>query len=97
MGLFATKVIVPLLGNPNRPVPGPPKRFAQTIGLVISGAALIGSTFLGFHPLGTVLLGVLLGFALLESIFGFCAGCYIFGYLMKWGLIPEEICQKCQF
>ena len=97
MGLFATKVIVPLLGNPNRPVPGPPKRFAQTIGLVISGAALIGSTFLGFNPLGTVLLGVLLGFALLESIFGFCAGCYIFGYLMKWGLIPEEICQKCQF
>ena len=96
MGLLATKVIIPVLGNPNRPVPGPPKRFAQTIGLVISGTALVFSVFLDFHALATALLGVLLGFAVLESVFGFCAGCYIFGYLMKWGLIPEEICQKCQ-
>jgi len=96
MGLLATKVMVPALGNPNRPVPGPPKRFAQTIGLVISGTALVFSAFLGSQVLANALLGVLLGFAVLESVFGFCAGCYIFGYLMKWGLIPEDICQKCQ-
>jgi hypothetical protein len=96
MGLLITKVVVPILGNPNRPVPGPPKRFAQTIGLVISGTALGCSIFLGFDGITTVLLGVLTGFAVLESVFGICAGCFIFGYLMKWGIIPEEICQKCQ-
>lgn len=96
MGLLATKVIVPVFGNPNRPVPGPPKRFAQTIGLVISGTASGFSIFLGFNEIVTALLGVLLGFAILECVFGLCAGCFIFGYLMKWGLIPEEICQKCQ-
>ena len=41
MGLVATKVLVPLLGNPNRPVAGPPKRFAQSIGLCFSMSATI--------------------------------------------------------
>jgi len=57
MGQFATRVLVPLVGNPQRPVPGPPKRFAQTIGLVFSIAALvlffvIGSTVLAFSKVG---------------------------------------------
>ena len=34
MGLLATRVLLPLLGNPDPPLPGPPKRFAQTIGLI---------------------------------------------------------------
>ena len=57
MGQFATRVLVPLVGNPQRSVPGPPKRFAQTIGLVFSIAALvlffvIGSTVLAFSKVG---------------------------------------------
>ena len=33
MGLLATRVLVPLLGNKVRPAAGPPKRFAQAVGL----------------------------------------------------------------
>ena len=40
-------------------------------------------------------LGVLLAFATLESVLGFCAGCFVFGYLMRWGFVPAETCEKC--
>lgn len=96
MGLIATKVIIPLLGNPRRPVAGPPKRFAQTIGLVISSMSLVFYFVLNMGSVATALLAILLGFAILESVLGFCAGCFIFGYLMKWGLIPEKICESCR-
>jgi hypothetical protein len=43
----------------------------------------------------TALLGILLVFATLESAFGFCAGCYAFGLLMRAGLVPEETCAAC--
>ena len=41
VGLLATKIIVPALGSPSKLVPGPPKRFAQFIGLLISLSATI--------------------------------------------------------
>ena len=34
-------------------------------------------------------------FAGLEAFVGFCAGCFVFGYLMRWGLIPAETCERC--
>ncbi|MEX2598363.1 MAG: DUF4395 domain-containing protein, partial [Dehalococcoidia bacterium] len=40
-------------------------------------------------------LGVLAFFAAMEAFLGFCAGCFVFGYLMRWGVIPEELCQRC--
>ena len=36
-------------------------------------------------------IGVLVLFAALESGVGFCAGCFVFGYLMRWGLAPSLI------
>ena len=51
LGLIATRVIVPLLGNPTRLVPGPPKRFAQAIGLAFSGLALVLVLLLRQTPL----------------------------------------------
>ena len=41
------------------------------------------------------LLAVLLVFALLESVVGFCAGCWVFAQLMKVGLVPEATCAAC--
>ena len=41
MGMLATRVLVPIFGNRQRLVPGPPKRFAQSVGLVFSAAALM--------------------------------------------------------
>jgi uncharacterized protein DUF4395 len=92
-GRLATKVIAPRLGEPVL-VPGPPKRFAQAVGLVLT---LVATGFLvaGLPAVTTALLAVLLVFATLESVFGFCAGCYAFGLLMRAGLVPEETCAAC--
>jgi hypothetical protein len=92
-GKLATTVIAPRLGEPVL-VPGPPKRFAQAIGLVLT---LVATGFLvaGLPVVTTALLGILLVFATLESAFGFCAGCYAFGLLMRAGLVPEETCAAC--
>jgi len=93
LGRLAVHVIAPRFGAP-RLVPGPPKRFAQTIGLLFSGAATI-SLALGATTVATVLLAVLVVFALLESALGFCAGCWVFGHLMRLGVIPEDTCAAC--
>ena len=95
LGLIATRVIVPLLGNPTRLVPGPPKRFAQAIGLAFSGLALVLVLILEYTVLAKSLVGVLVVFTFLESVLGFCAGCFVFNYLMRWGLIPESVCEQC--
>ena len=95
MGLLATRVIVPLLGLPTRPVPGPPKRFAQTVGLVFSTTALVLLFALESTLAAKVVLAVLTLFASLEAFVGFCAGCFVFGYLMRWGVIPESVCREC--
>ena len=95
MGLLATRVIVPILGNPIKDVPGPPKRFAQFVGLLFSGSALVLHFVLGLESAAMVVLLVLLFFATLESVVGFCTGCFVFNYLMRWGFIPQETCEKC--
>jgi len=92
-GQLATTVIAPRLGEPVL-VPGPPKRFAQAIGLVLTLVAT-GLLVAGLPVVTTALLGILLVFATLESAFGFCAGCYAFGLLMRAGLVPEETCAAC--
>ena len=48
MALLVTRVITPRLPLAERPTPGPPKRFAQAIGLVVTLAALVAVP--GRHP-----------------------------------------------
>ena len=95
MGLIATKIIVPVIGNPNKPVAGPPKRFAQLIGFLLSLLAIIAEFVFSSTNIAYLLISVIGIFAALESILGFCAGCYVFAILMKYGLIPESTCEKC--
>ncbi len=95
MGLLATRVLVPLLGDPVRPVAGPPKRFAQAVGLGFSTTALVLYYVFGLTQAAYGVLGVLLLFATLEALLGFCAGCFVFGYLMRWGVVPKETCERC--
>lgn len=92
-GRFATEVVAPRLGPP-RLVAGPPKRFAQGIGLVLTGAAFVAA-LAGAGSVTAVLLGILVVFALLEAVVGFCAGCWVFGRLMRAGLVPETTCEAC--
>ena len=95
MGQLATRLILPVAGAPYKPAAGPPKRFAQAIGLVLSTIALVLSFVGGSTMAAYAVLGVVAIFALLESGIGFCAGCYVFGYLMQWGLVPRETCERC--
>ena len=95
IGLLATKVIVPVLKLPNKPVPGPPKRFAQGIGLFVSAISLI--LFIADVEFGgRVAIVILAFFAGLEAFLGFCTGCFIFNHLMKFGLIPKTVCEACE-
>jgi hypothetical protein len=93
LGQLATKVVAPHLGTPKL-VPGPPKRFAQGMGAVITAAA-VTALALGHPGVTQVLLGLIVIAAALESLLAFCVGCTIFGALMRLGLIPAETCEAC--
>ena len=94
LGQLVTRVVTPRLDIEHRFVPGPPKRFAQAMGLVFSGGALL-SWALGAHPVTYVLISGLVVAATLESVFAICLGCLVFNRLMRWGLIPAEVCAEC--
>jgi hypothetical protein len=95
LGQLVTRVITPLLPVKPRPVAGPPKRFAQTVGAVFSTLAIL--FYFAFHL--TLAAYVMTGFiviaATLESFFAFCIGCRVFNVLMRAGLIPQEVCERC--
>jgi hypothetical protein len=93
LGWVAQRVIAPRLG-PKKPVPGPPKRFAQGIGAVLSTAALI-LAFAVSHPAADGVLLAIVPAAGLESIFGYCVGCRIFSLLMRIGVVPRSVCEEC--
>jgi hypothetical protein len=94
LGLLSTRVVAPRIAAP-RFVAGPPKRFAQAIGVVLSSGAVIA--WFGFsNPVATwSLVGLLCVGASLESFFGICLGCRIFAVLMRRGVIPDDVCAAC--
>jgi hypothetical protein len=94
LGQFVTRVLTPRLDIDHRFVPGPPKRFAQAMGLTFSSTALL-AWGLGAHPVTFVFIGGLLVAAVLESVFAICLGCLVFNRLMRWGLIPASVCVEC--
>lgn len=95
LGQLVTRVIVPRLPIAARPVPGPPKRFAQAIGATLSVTAAVLALALGLTTAAYLLLGVLIAAATLESVFGLCLGCRMFALLMRVGAIPPEVCERC--
>ncbi len=95
LGQLSVRVLTPLLGKQPRLVAGPPKRFAQGIGVVFSVSAAILALGFGLRGAAYVTLGLLIIAALLESALGVCLGCKIFGLLMRVGLIPDEVCESC--
>jgi hypothetical protein len=95
LGLLATRVVAPRLGPPKL-VPGPPKRFAQAIGLTFTTAAAVAGVGFGATTAALVLVAILAVFALLEAGLGFCAGCWMFAQLMRAGVIPESACAACR-
>ena len=95
LGQLVTRVVTPRLGRPPRYVPGPPKRFAQGIGVAFSGTAAVLTFGFGAFGPAQVVLGLLLLAASLEAFVGLCLGCQAFRALMRAGVIPEEVCARC--
>jgi hypothetical protein len=91
--LFATRVAAPRLGPPKE-VSGPPKRFAQAMGAVMTGAGA-ALAFAGADGAATVLVVLLVVAAGLEALFAFCLGCKVFGALMRVGVVPDAVCAEC--
>ena len=94
LGLIATRLVAPRLGEPTL-VPGPPKRFAQMAAetTTSAGALLVFAFWVG--EAAPVVFGIMVVFATLESVFALCVGCQIFALLMRFGIIPEEVCEAC--
>jgi len=95
LGQLVTRVVVPRLPLPAKPVPGPPKRFAQGIGAAFTVTAVVLASGFGAVTAAYVLIGVLLVAASLEAFVGFCLGCAVFAILMRVGVIPESVCERC--
>ena len=95
LGQLVTRVIVPRLPVRAKLVPGPPKRFAQGLGAVLTVTAAVLALGFGQHLAAYVILGLVIVAATLESVFAFCVGCTIFAGLMRLGLIPEAVCEEC--
>ena len=94
LGLFVTRLVTPRIMIEHRFVSGPPKRFAQGVGLVFSAGALIAWA-VGAHSASFALISGLVLAATLESVFALCLGCMVFNRLMRLGVIPADVCKDC--
>lgn len=92
LGRFASTVAPKLW--PAVPVAGPPKRFAQGIGAVVT---LIASVLLATQAAtaGWLLVGAMVVFATLEAALSFCFGCWLFGRLQALGWVAPDVCTDC--
>ena len=94
LGRFVTQILRPRLSAAPKFVAGPPKRFAQGMGLAFSSVALLAYV-LGAKSAALALIVMLLGAASLEAFLAVCLGCMVFRALMKTGIIPESVCEEC--
>ncbi len=90
LGQLSMRVATPWIerrfGVQSRHVPGPPKRFAQGIGLAFSAGAAL-AVALGASTVAVALLLMLVVAASLEAVFSLCLGCRV--YQAIWG------CDEC--
>jgi hypothetical protein len=78
--------LIKLFKIKNKPVDRAPKRFAAFIGMIFT--TVITLTLLaGLITTAKVATIILMIFAALESLAGFCAGCHVYSYLKRFKLI----------
>ena len=95
LGQLVTRVVTPRAPFAEKLVPGPPKRFAQLIGLVFTSAAALLTFGFDQFTAAKVVLGLLVVAAALEAFAGICLGCKTFAVGMRLGWVPEEVCERC--
>lgn len=94
VAILVNRWVRPRVAAAPRYTAGPPKRFAAAVGAVFTLAATI--FWLAGTSLPVVLIGaVMVVFPALESLAGICVGCIVFGWLMRFGVIPESVCLEC--
>jgi hypothetical protein len=100
LGRFAVSVGAPALKRSSRFshwekfVPGPPKRFAQGVGVLMTSTATIIWLSAGWNDARWLLVALMVA-AALEGIVGYCLGCTIFGWLIRRGVVPASVCVQC--
>lgn len=94
LGRLATQVITPRLKVQHRFVPGPPKRFAQGVGAAFTLTASV-LMVADITTLARIVIALLVIAALLEAVFAICLGCIVFGWLMRLGVVPKNVCEEC--
>jgi hypothetical protein len=57
--------------------------------------AALACAFAGQTTAAWALLGILIGFAALESMLGLCVGCKVFALGIRLGVVPETTCERC--
>jgi len=95
LGQVATRLVAPRLPGEPKFVPGPPKRFAQGVGVLFSTTAIVLWFGFGLGAATWVVVAMLCTAAVLEAAFGLCLGCRAFALLMRMGIIPESVCVEC--
>lgn len=95
LGQLVTRVLTPRLPFQAKYVPGPPKRFAQGIGATFTITASVLTYGFGNWAAAQVVLGLLVAAASLEAFAGVCLGCRAFALLMRAGVIPDDVCERC--
>ena len=88
-GLFFRAVIRRRLSAPKYLEPEAPPRFAQGVGLLVSGVGLV--LHLAGVPYGLVAAAAAAFIAaFLNAAFGLCLGCELYGVLLRLGLIGKK-------
>ena len=95
LGQLVTRAVTPRLPFAPKYVAGPPKRFAQGIGATLSVGAVVAYYGFGSTGVAYALVALVIIAAMLESVFALCLGCKAFAALIRLGVIPEEVCERC--
>ncbi len=82
LGLVSDQLVT-IFSIKQKPTDRAPKRFAAKIGFLFSAAILV-LFFVDLKNTALIVAIVLATFALLESAFGFCAGCHVYSFYSKF-------------
>ena len=93
LGRLAVHVVAPRLGEPKL-VAGSPKRFAQGVGFTVSTVAA-AAWFGGVPVVALAAAGMLVVAAGLEAGLAVCLGCWMYGHLVRLGVLHESVCVEC--
>lgn len=93
---ISKKIITPVARFRRKQIVFKPKRFAAAIGMIMS-AFILFFLLKGLSIPAVITTALLTVFSFLEAFYKFCAGCKIFGLLIKSGLVSEDECPDCVY